>query len=112
MRSNLKSAAALEVSECYKRFSKATPSNRTLPISVSFAVFTDGGRPYTRPRPWLRDTFELALTPDVGLEPANTPSMSRNALPAAVLVSIGCSVALRLAPLPFTARTILRAGFA
>jgi hypothetical protein len=31
---------------------------------------------------------------------AKTPSMSRNAFPAAVLVSIGCSVALRLDPSP------------
>src|SRR5438105_8335440 len=32
--------------------------------------------------------------------------MSRKAFPAAVLVSISCSVAFRLAPLAFTARTI------
>src|SRR6266403_2131548 len=36
---------------------------------------------------------------------ANTPSMSRKACPAAVPVSIGCSVALRMAPFAFTART-------
>src|SRR5262249_17922698 len=29
---------------------------------------------------------------------ANTPSMSRNAFPAAVLVSMGCSVAFKVAP--------------
>jgi hypothetical protein len=37
---------------------------------------------------------------------ANTPSMSRKHLPAAVLVSIGCSVALKLAPLALRVRTM------
>jgi hypothetical protein len=37
---------------------------------------------------------------------AKTPNMSRNAFPAAVLVSIGCSVAFRLAPFVFTERTM------
>jgi hypothetical protein len=37
---------------------------------------------------------------------ANTPSMSRNALPAAVPVSIGCSVALSLIPLAFSSCTL------
>ena len=36
---------------------------------------------------------------------ANTPSMSRNALPAAVEVSIGCSVALSAAPLALSTLT-------
>jgi hypothetical protein len=37
---------------------------------------------------------------------ANTPSMSRKHLPAAVLVSIGCSVAFNEAPRARTARTM------
>jgi hypothetical protein len=44
--------------------------------------------------------LELALASKVRLELGEHPSMSRNALPAAVEVSIGCSVALRVAPRP------------
>ena len=39
------------------------------------------------------------------LRTPNTPSISRKHLPAAVLVSIGCSVAFKDAPRAFTART-------
>jgi hypothetical protein len=35
---------------------------------------------------------------------ANAPSVSKNALPTAVLVLMGCSVALRLTPLAFNSR--------
>ena len=49
----------------------------------------------------LRDTFKLALAPQIGFELSNTPSMSRKALPAAVLVSTGCSVARNATPRPF-----------
>jgi hypothetical protein len=42
------------------------------------------------PRHAVGDALQLALAPPVSLEPANTPSISRKHLPAAVPVSIGC----------------------
>jgi hypothetical protein len=54
----------------------------------------------------LRDALKLSLATKVLSNSANTPSMSRKHLPAAVLVSIGCSVALSAAPLARTARTM------
>jgi hypothetical protein len=54
----------------------------------------------------LGDTLELALLARLVSNSANTPNISRKHLPAAVLVSIGCSVAFRVAPLAFTARTM------
>jgi hypothetical protein len=49
------------------------------------------------------DPLQLPLAAQIGFDSANTPSMSRNALPAAVPVSIGCSVAFSATPLPFSA---------
>ena len=46
------------------------------------------------------DPFGLSLPAEIGLELAKTPSISKNALPAAVDVSTGCSVAARCAPFP------------
>jgi len=50
------------------------------------------------------NALRLTFLADIGFKSAKTLSMSKNALPAAVLVSIGCSVAFRLAPL---ARSVL-----
>src|SRR5829696_2166522 len=52
------------------------------------------------------DPLQLAFPSKLVSNSAKTPSMSRNALPAAVVVSIGWSAALRNAPLAFSSRTM------
>jgi hypothetical protein len=51
----------------------------------------------------LGDAFRLPLAPWLVSNSANTPSISRKHLPAAVLVSIGCSMAFSAAPFAFSA---------
>ena len=46
----------------------------------------------------IRYSFELALAAQVDFELCEHASISRKHLPAAVLVSIGCSVAFKAAP--------------
>src|SRR3954470_23548258 len=64
----------------------------------TWAASIFGGRPLYRPSafagaiPSIWRSFRRFVS-----NSANTPSMSRNALPAAVLVSTGCSVAFRWA---------------
>ncbi len=52
------------------------------------------------------DALELALAPEIVSNLAKTPSISRNAFPAAVPVSTGCSVAFNATPLALSSCTI------
>jgi hypothetical protein len=54
----------------------------------------------------LADTLHLTLAPKVGLELREDPEHVEEAFPAAVLVSMGCSVALSDAPLALIALTM------
>ena len=77
-------------------FSRFAISVAPSPSALSFLhLYLINGR-LVHPGLGLGDTFKLTLAPQVGSNSAKTPSISRKHFPAAVLVSIGCSVALRL----------------
>jgi len=70
---------------------------KPLPLEAADLGGVDAGLAASIDAPLLRrgDPLQLPLAPKVGLDSAKTPNMSKNALPAAVEVSMGCSVARR-----------------
>jgi hypothetical protein len=76
-------------------------------ISRTLAASIEAGGPCRRPRPWPWRCPQAGRSRRrLVSNSAKTPSISRKHLPAAVLVSIGCSVAFNDAPRALMARTM------